>query len=269
MSQDEAGQIIRSACPGPGGCGIAASFNTWGLPWRRSVCRCPLPVRFPPSTKPNVGMPGRRRRLRNLLERNVRPRDILTRRAFEMPRPRSRRSAVRPTACCIFWHWHGRPASISRCATCKPSSAARRSAAASPPRQADHGRSAPHRRHARAAEAFVASRNHGRRLPDRHRPDPGREPGRRARSAARPGTDRPAGLAFKPFADMQICFGNLAPDGIVFKVSSLQQPRFRGTAVCFDQARMWRSRSSSGGSGRDMSSCSATWAPSRRACPRC
>ena len=36
---------------------------------------------------------------------------------------------------------------------------------------------------------------------------------------------------------MQICFGNLAPDGIVFKVSSMQEPRFRGTAVCFDQAR--------------------------------
>jgi dihydroxy-acid dehydratase len=29
----------------------------------------------------------------------------------------------------------------------------------------------------------------------------------------------------------------LAPDGIVFKVSSMQQPTFRGTAVCFDQAR--------------------------------
>jgi dihydroxy-acid dehydratase len=36
---------------------------------------------------------------------------------------------------------------------------------------------------------------------------------------------------------MQICFGNLAPEGIVFKVSSMQQPRFRGRAKCFEEAR--------------------------------
>jgi dihydroxy-acid dehydratase len=39
---------------------------------------------------------------------------------------------------------------------------------------------------------------------------------------------------YKSFADMQICFGNLAPDGIVFKVSSMKDPVFEGTAVCFD-----------------------------------
>src|SRR5690606_2882388 len=38
-------------------------------------------------------------------------------------------------------------------------------------------------------------------------------------------------------ADMQICFGNLAPEGIVFKVSSLEETTFRGPAVCFDEAR--------------------------------
>ncbi|MGE0761568.1 MAG: dihydroxy-acid dehydratase, partial [Pirellulaceae bacterium] len=47
----------------------------------------------------------------------------------------------------------------------------------------------------------------------------------------------PAEAPYKPFADMQICFGNLTPDGIVFKVSSLQDPRFRGRALCFDNAR--------------------------------
>ena len=31
MTQEESQEIIRKACPGPGGCGIAASFNTWGL----------------------------------------------------------------------------------------------------------------------------------------------------------------------------------------------------------------------------------------------
>ena len=36
---------------------------------------------------------------------------------------------------------------------------------------------------------------------------------------------------------MQICFGNLAPDGIVFKVSSMKEPVFEGSAVCFDDPR--------------------------------
>ncbi|MBC9867559.1 MAG: dihydroxy-acid dehydratase [Opitutae bacterium] len=44
----------------------------------------------------------------------------------------------------------------------------------------------------------------------------------------------PAGKPYKTFADMQICFGNLAPDGIVFKVSSRQDPTFRGRAICFN-----------------------------------
>ncbi len=44
----------------------------------------------------------------------------------------------------------------------------------------------------------------------------------------------PIGEPFKAFADMQICFGTLAPDGIVFKVSSRQEPTFDGAAICFN-----------------------------------
>ncbi|MDG2168643.1 MAG: dihydroxy-acid dehydratase [Opitutales bacterium] len=44
----------------------------------------------------------------------------------------------------------------------------------------------------------------------------------------------PAGQPYKAFADMQICFGSLAPDGIVFKVSSRADPVFEGTAICFN-----------------------------------
>ncbi len=47
----------------------------------------------------------------------------------------------------------------------------------------------------------------------------------------------PIEAPFKQYADMQICFGNLAPEGIVFKVSSMEETRFRGPAVCFDEAR--------------------------------
>lgn len=42
---------------------------------------------------------------------------------------------------------------------------------------------------------------------------------------------------FKDFADMQVCFGNLAPDGIVFKVSSMREAKFEGRAICFEDPR--------------------------------
>jgi dihydroxy-acid dehydratase len=43
----------------------------------------------------------------------------------------------------------------------------------------------------------------------------------------------PLGQPFKAYADLQICFGNLAPHGMVFKVSSRQNPHFSGKAICF------------------------------------
>jgi dihydroxy-acid dehydratase len=46
----------------------------------------------------------------------------------------------------------------------------------------------------------------------------------------------PIGAPFKAHADVQVCFGNLAPDGIVFKVSSLQEAGFEGKAMCFPDA---------------------------------
>jgi dihydroxy-acid dehydratase len=47
----------------------------------------------------------------------------------------------------------------------------------------------------------------------------------------------PADAPFKTFADIQICFGNLAPDGMVFKVSSMEETSFRGRAACFDDSK--------------------------------
>ena len=54
---------------------------------------------------------------------------------------------------------------------------------------------------------------------------------------AGPPPARPGRPPFKAYADIQVCFGNLAPDGIVFKSSSLAEPRFSGTALCFSDAR--------------------------------
>ena len=40
-----------------------------------------------------------------------------------------------------------------------------------------------------------------------------------------------------PKADMQVCFGNLAANGIIFKVSSLKDQQFSGPAICFRTAQ--------------------------------
>jgi len=42
---------------------------------------------------------------------------------------------------------------------------------------------------------------------------------------------------FREFADMQVCFGNIAPEGIVFKASSLKEACFEGTAICFEDPK--------------------------------
>lgn len=40
-----------------------------------------------------------------------------------------------------------------------------------------------------------------------------------------------------PQADMQVCFGNMAANGIIFKVSSLKEKTFSGKAICFRTAQ--------------------------------
>ena len=54
-----------------------------------------------------------------------------------------------------------------------------------------------------------------------------------------PGQDlvAPAERPFKAHADIQVCFGNVAPEGVVFKASALAEPRFSGEALCFGDPR--------------------------------
>ena len=84
ISQSEADEILRVACPGPGGCGIAASFNTWGLAMEAIGLMPPQSSSIPAIDE---GKTNECRRIgslvRNLLQTGIRPRDILTRKAFE------------------------------------------------------------------------------------------------------------------------------------------------------------------------------------------
>jgi dihydroxy-acid dehydratase len=56
----------------------------------------------------------------------------------------------------------------------------------------------------------------------------------------------PLGAPWKTIADLQICFGNVAPDGIVFKVNALTDSRFTGHAICFQSGKAVADAASSG-----------------------
>ncbi len=83
MTQEEADAILRVACPGPGGCGIAASFNTWGLALEALGLS-------PPDSSSIPAIDDAKREeciqaggiIKQLLRLDLRPRDILTRQAF-------------------------------------------------------------------------------------------------------------------------------------------------------------------------------------------
>ncbi len=84
MSAEDADAILHKACPGPGGCGIAASFNTWGIALEALGLMLPysssIPAIAPEKAAEckNVGAA-----LKKLLADDLRPRDILTRAAFK------------------------------------------------------------------------------------------------------------------------------------------------------------------------------------------
>ena len=83
IPQSEADDIRRLACPGPGGCGVAASFNTWGLCLEAIGLMPPQSSSIPaidPAKKEECLAAGTL--VRNLLQQQIRPRDILTHRAF-------------------------------------------------------------------------------------------------------------------------------------------------------------------------------------------
>ena len=69
----------------------------------------------------------------------------------------------------------------------------------------------------------------------------GKTLGEDVQGAAEPSPDQELIAAsdtpMKPYADIQICFGNLAPEGIVFKVSSMDETNFRGRALCYSTSK--------------------------------
>jgi dihydroxy-acid dehydratase len=239
IPQSEADDIRRLACPGPGGCGVAASFNTWGMCMEAIGLMPPQSSSTPaidPAKKEDCLSAGRL--IRNLLERQIRPRDILTRRAFE--NAATMISAVGgSTNGVIHLLALAREAQIEFGLkdfqeifrrTPVMCNFAPRGTKTMVDLHKLGGTSVLLKQFVQmglidGSCVTVTGRSIAENVADAPAPPAGNE------------LIAPAEAPFKQFADMQVCFGNLAPDGIVFKVSSLAEPRFRGPAICFDSGR--------------------------------
>ncbi|MDG2126204.1 MAG: dihydroxy-acid dehydratase [Verrucomicrobiales bacterium] len=239
MDDAEVDQIIRHACPGPGGCGIAASFNTWAIAMEAIGLMLPYSASNPAVSddkKTECDRVGTA--VRNLLEKNIRPRDILTPGAFA-----NATTAIAASGGSTNGILHilalAREAGVDFTLT-----DIQKILRETPvlcdfaPRGTktmvdlhDMGGTPVLLKHLLGAGILDGSQLtvSGETLADNlaDAPPP----------PADNGLIVPADQPLKPYADMQICFGNLSPDGMVFKVSSMPDPKFRGTALCFSDSK--------------------------------
>ena len=239
IPQSEADEIRRVACPGPGGCGIAASFNTWGLAMEAIGLMPPQSSSIPaidPAKQADCLNAGPL--IRGLLEQNIRARDILTRRAFENAAA-TIAAAGGSTNAVLHLLALAREAQVDFTLKDLQSLLKKTPVLCSfAPRGTKTmvdlhklGGTSVLLKHLMRAGVIDGSclTVTGRSIAENVV----------GASDAPVGQDllAPIDAPFKAFADMQVCFGNLAPDGIVFKVSSLSEPRFRGPAICFQSGR--------------------------------
>jgi hypothetical protein len=273
MDESEANEILRTACPGVGGCGIAASFNTWGVAMEAIGLMLPYSSSIPAIDEAKHEECIRRpvRWLHGVLQQGLRPRDILTRRAFE-----NAATAIAAIGGSTNGVLHllalAREADVEFTLRDMQAIFRRTPVLCS---FAPRGKKTMVDMHRIGGTPVLLKHLWRAGLLDGDTMTVvGKTLGQVAAEAADLPEDQqliaPADAPFKPFADMQICFGNLAPDGIVFKVSSMQQPRFRGVPRCASTTpRTWRTRWNPSGSSRAASSCCVTWGRWLPGCPRC
>ena len=239
LSGEEADEVLRTACPGAGGCGIAASFNTWGIAMEAIGL-------MPPNSSSNPAEEACKRAecaeagglVRLLLERDIRPRDLIT--------PASLTNAAAAIAAAGgstngVLHVLALAKEAGVDFTLRDLQAVFRRTpvlANFAPRGTGTmfdlwklGGTNALLKHFLAAGLLDGDcpTVTGRTLGENVARAGDFEFGEGGQTLVAP-ADRP----FKEFADIQIAFGNLAPEGMVFKVSSLKEATFEGTAVCFE-----------------------------------
>lgn len=239
VSEEDAEAILRTACPGPGGCGIAASFNTWGIAMEAIGL-------MPPNSSSNPAVSQEKRDecrtagalVRRLLEMDLRPRDILTVEAFE--------NALRAIAAA-----GGSTNGILHLLALAREAGVPFGMAEMQPILREtpvYCNFAPRGRGTMADLFELGGTNallkrllqvgllHGECMTVT-----GKTMAENVADAADIPDDQslvaPAGKPFKDFADIQIAFGNVAPEGLVLKVSNNLDVNFRGKAICFEDTR--------------------------------
>ncbi|HND55071.1 MAG TPA: dihydroxy-acid dehydratase, partial [Pirellulaceae bacterium] len=239
IPQEEADEILRVACPGPGGCGVAASFNTWGLALE-SIGLMPPQSSSIPAIDDGKRTDALRAGslVRNLLELQLRPRDILTRRAFE-DSAATIAAIGGSTNAVLHLLALAREAEVEFTLRDLQTIFQRTPVLCS---FAPRGTKTMVDLHKLGGASLLLKHLIRAGLIDGNRVTvTGRTMAENVADAADVSPDQeliaPLDQPFKPYADMQVCFGNLAPDGIVFKVSSLSEPRFRGPAICFETGK--------------------------------
>ncbi len=239
MEESEADEILRTACPGPGGCGIAASFNTWGIAMEAIGLMLPSSSSVPAVDDAkrtecrSVGAAMKR-----LLEENLRPRDILTWAAF-------RNAAVSIAAAGGSTNGVLHLLALAREAGVDFTLRDLQPVLRDTPVLCSF---APRS----SGTMYDLHQIGGTPVLLKHLLDSGLLDGScmtvtgqtLADSLADvkpPGDDQDLIVSrencFKAYADMQICFGNLSPQGMVFKVNNMDEPVFEGTAACFEDPR--------------------------------
>jgi dihydroxy-acid dehydratase len=239
ITQDESEAIIRVACPGPGGCGIAASFNTWGIASEALGLMLPDSSSIPAvdgekrSECQRVGAAVRR-----LLELNLRPRDILTKLAFTNAMAAiaaaggSTNAVIHLLAvakeACVDFTLHDVQAICRRTPVYANFAPRGKGTMVDLHRLGGTSMFLKHLLKAGVIDGSAMTVT-GHTLAENL-----------ASAADMPAEQEliaPLDKPFKAYADMQVVFGNLAPDGLVFKVCNTQPPQFKGKAICFDDAK--------------------------------
>ncbi len=239
MSSAEFQSIVRHACPGPGGCGIAASFNTWGIAMEAIGLMLPYS-----SSNPAVGDAKRAEcrgvgaAVRRVLENSIRPRDVLTRAAFTNA---TVAIAAMGGSTNGILHLLALAAEAEVEFTLRDiQPILRRTPVVC--NFAPRGTRTMVDLHQMGGTPLFLKHLLDAGLLDGNCPTVGGITLGESLAAAGEvpaGQDliAPVDAPLKAYADMQICIGNLSPRGMVFKVSSFPETSFRGEAVCFEDAK--------------------------------
>ncbi len=248
IPMEEAEAILKSACPGPGGCGIAASFNTWGI-----VLEV-LGLSMPGSSSNPADSPEKRAEMdavgpamRFILENDLRPRKIIT------------RSSIADATATVAAMGGSTNAIIHLLALAQEAELdfSLRDVAQILRKTpvlctfAPRGKMTMLDLHEMGGTpVLIRHLLKENVIQGLHMTITGKTLREQFENIPAPPADqklmRPASDPINPRSDMQVCFGNLAANGIVFKVSSLADPQFKGPAICFYSAQAVAEAAASG-----------------------